>query len=365
MIRILRQIGKKGYHNIKYIHHKILDKTFARLIKEYVEQLPYNPKAQINRKLVEGDSGVTPLRTDNAKEIGLAQIRRTPTLRAYFAILDFVKKGGKLIYMPMWPGLPRPEEVKMYSGAGYATLEPSDYLKVIPTIPLSLTDLLPIGRFYPLNIGKKYDFIIVTWVGDIKHKRWDIVLKLIERLCPSFKMAVIAYRGRIYDKRDLEIIDKYTENGQLTFINSLVSKKEFPKMLNQSKVMIIPNEWDNHPRVIDQALLCNVPLAVNRNIYGGKMLITEKTGKLAAPEKLCDCAIWVLENLAGKKIKTREWYLKNHGPYNAIKEYTRFINNIFNVNYRVVYPEDKEFVLKKEYASSISDLPYDYNDILA
>ena len=364
MARVIKQIAKKGYHNIQYVYYKILDKTFARLIMKYVEWLPYNPKAGINRRLVVGASGVTPLRAGNAKEIGLVQVRRTPTLKAYLAILNFVKKGGKLIYMPMWPGLPRPEEVKMYSGAGYATLEPSDYLKVIPTIPLSLTDLLPIERFYPLNIGKKYDFIIVTWVGDIKHKRWDIVLKLIERLCPSFKMAVIAYRGKSYNKKDLEIINKYTENGQLTFIKSWVSKKEFPKILNQSKVMIVPNEWDNHPRVIDQALLCNVPLAVNKNIYGGKALITENTGKLAAPEELGDCAVWVLENLAEKKITTREWYLKNHGPYNAIRKYTRFINNIFNVNYRVVYPEDREFILKKEYASSIGDLPYDYEDIL-
>jgi len=331
---------------------------------KYVEQLPYNPKAGINRKLVEGASGVTPLRTDNDKDIGLVQVRHTPTLRAYLAILYFVKKGGKLIYIPMWAGLPRAEEVKMYSAAGYATLEPPDYLKIIPTIPLSLTDFLPIGRFYPLNIDKKYDFIIVTWVGDIKHKRWDIVLKLIEKLCPSFKMVVIAYRGRIYDKKDLEIISKYTENGQLTFIKYWVSKEEFPKILNQSKVMIVPNEWDNHPRVVDQALLCNVPLAVNRNIYGGKRLITERTGKFAAPEKLCDCAVWVLENLAEKRIKTREWYLKNHGPYNAIRKYTQFINNIFGVNYRVVYPEDREVILKKKYASSIGDLPYNYDDIL-
>lgn len=364
MIRTIRQIVKKGYHSISYGYCKMLDKTFTRLIMKYVELLPYNTKARINRKLVKGSSGVTPLRTDNDKDIGLVQVRHTPTLKGYLAILYFVKKGGKLIYMPMWAGLPRPEEVKMYSAAGYATLEPPNYLKIIPTIPLSLTDLLPIGRFYPLNIEKKYDFIIVTWIGDIKHKRWDIVLKLIEKLCPSFKMAVIAYRGRIYNKKDFGIISKYTENGQLTFIKYWISKEEFPKILNQSKVMIVPNEWDNHPRVIDQALLCNVPLAVNRNIYGGKRLITETTGKFAAPEKLCDCAVWVLENLAKKENKTREWYLKNYGPYNAIRKYTQFINNIFDVNYKVVYPEDREFMLKKEYASSIGDLPYNYGDIL-
>lgn len=364
MIGIVRQIVKKGYHSIKCAYCKMLDKTFTRLIMKYVERLPYNPKAGINRKLVEGSSGVTPLRTDNDEDIGLVQVRHTPTLKGYLAILYFAKKGGKLIYMPMWAGLPRPEEVRMYSAAGYATLEPANYLKIIPTIPLTLTDLLPIGRFYPLNIDKKYDFIIVTWVGDIRHKRWDVVLKLIEKLCPAFKMVVIAYRRGNVNKKDSEIIDRYTDKGQLTFVDTWVSKAEFPKILNQSKVMVVPNEWDNHPRVIDQALLCNVPLAVNRNIYGGKKLITETTGRFAAPEKLCDCAVWVLENLAEKKIKTREWYLKNHGPYNAIRKYTQFINNIFDVNYKVVYPEDREFMLKKEYASSIGDLPYNYDGIL-
>lgn len=160
--------------------------------------------------------------------------------------------------MPMWAGLPKPEEVKMYSGAGYATLSPAEYLKAIPTTSLSLTDFLPIGRFCPLNMDKEYDFMIVTWAGDIKHKRWG----------PSFKMVVIAYKGNIY-RKELNIINKYKENGQLTFINFLVSKDEFPKILNQSKVMVVPSEWDNHPRIMDQALLCNVPLAVNINIYGG------------------------------------------------------------------------------------------------
>lgn len=362
MIKMIRTI-KQGYHNIEHGYYKILDKTLAKLILKYVDQIPYNPKASINRKLVEGASGVTPLRTDNDKDIGLAQVRRTPTLKAYLAILDFVKKGGKLIYMPMWAGLPRPGEVKMYSGAGYATLEPTEYLKAIPTVPLSLTDLLPIGRFCPFNMDKEYDFIIVTWSGDIKHKRWDIVLKLIDRLCPSFKMVVIAYKGNTY-RRELKIINKYKENGQLTFINSWVSKDEFPKILNQSKVMIVPSEWDNHPRMMDQALLCNVPLAVNTNIYGGKKLINEITGKLASPENLDECGVWVLENLAERGVNTRAWYLKNHGPYNAIRKYTRFINDIFGTDYRVVYPEDKDFILKKEYMMSIGDLPYDYDDIL-
>ena len=361
MVELERKI-KWIYHEIEHIYYKLLDKTLAKLILRYVDQMPYNPKAVINRELVKGASGVTPLRTDDRKDIGLAQVRRTPTLKAYLAIFDFVKKGGKLIYIPMWAGIPRPEEVRMYSGAGHATLSPAEYLKVIPTVPLSLTDFLPMGRFYPLKINKKYDFIIITWGGDIKHKRWDIVLELIERLCPSFKMVVIAYKGTI-SKKDLKIINKYKEDGQLTFINSWVSKDEFPKILNQSKVMIVPSEWDNHPRIMDQALLCNVPLAVNKDIYGGKKLITERTGGLAPPEKLAECAVWVLENLAEKGVETRTWYLKNHGSYNAFREYTKFVNDIFDTNYRVVYPENKSFILEKDYLLSIGDLPDDYDDV--
>lgn len=48
----------------------------------------------MNRKLIEGASGVTPLVTNGNRDIGLAQVRRTPTLKAYFAILEFVKKAA-------------------------------------------------------------------------------------------------------------------------------------------------------------------------------------------------------------------------------------------------------------------------------
>jgi hypothetical protein len=220
---------------------------------------------------------------------------------------------------------------------------------------------LPIGRFNPKAVEKEYDFLIITWARDVYHKRWDIVLELIEKLCPKYKMCVLAYEGSP-SKKDLMIIKKYEKIGQLKFINKWVKKEEFPLLMEKCRVLIVPNEVDNQPRIIDQALLLNIPLAVNENLYGGKKLISERTGKFSPPAKLAECAEWVLRNLAGKT-ETRSWYLKNYGPYNAARKYTAFINKVFGTDYRLVCMEDSGFMFTPEYMNSIVGLPENYQDL--
>jgi hypothetical protein len=338
-------------------YHKI-----ARIVKD----TPFNPKAVFPLDFEVKNSGLCRLIVCKSKDkspapIGIVQIKNKLTKMALKKMYSFAKQGGKFVAIPMYPGIPTRQQVKICSLTGYTTLKPADYLKQIPNISLGITDFLPIGRFNPKTIEKEYDFLIITWARDIYHKRWDIVIKLIEELCPRYKILILAYQGKPSNK-DLTIIKKYEASGQLKFINQWISKEEFPILMQKCKVLIVPSEKDNQPRILDQALLSNIPLAVNKNLYGGKKLICERTGKLSPPENLAECSEWVLQNLANKT-ETRSWYLQYYGPYNATRRYTAFINKVFGTNYRLVCMEGYEFMFTPKYMNSIDGLPEDYQDL--
>ena len=335
-------------------------------IAHTVKAISFNPKAIFPSDFKFKGSGLCRIVACRPKDkypalIGIVQIKNRLTKKALKEAYSFAKKGGKFVAIPTYPGIPTRQQVKICSFSGYTTFKPAGYLKKIPHIPLGVTDFLPIGRFNPKAIKKEYDFLIITWARDIYHKRWDITLKLIEELCPKHKMCVLAYTGSPA-KQDLPIIKKYENKGQLKFINQWVSKEEFPVLMQKCRVLIVPSEKDNQPRIMDQALLLNIPLAVNENIYGGKKLICEKTGRLSSPENLAECAKWVLQNLAGKT-ETRSWYLKHYGPYNAARHFTAFINKVFGANYRLICVEGVEFMFTSEYINSIVGLPEEYQDL--
>ena len=336
-------------------------------ISHIVKNTHFNQKAVFPSDFEIGNSGLCRLVACGPKDefpvsIGIAQVKGRLTKMALREAYSFAKKGGKFICIPTRSGIPNKQQIKICFLAGYTTLKPANHLKQIPNIPLGMTDFLPIGRFYPLpNIRKKYDFFMVTWARDIRHKRWDIVVQLIEELCPNYKICVVAYKG-IPSRRDFNIINKFVKKRNLTFINKWVSKKDFPVLMNSSKVLIVPSEWDNQPRIMDQALLCNIPLAVNEDLSGGKKLICERTGKLASSNNLVECSKKVLQNLAGKT-ETRSWYLQHFGPYNAARRYTTFINKVFGTNYRLVCMEGYEFMFTSKYMDSINGLPEDYKDL--
>ncbi len=321
-------------------------------IKKNVSQKKYNVKSYFDSNSLGKYTGVFKFQSEKGS-CGLIGVRRTPTDEAYRRIESFTRRGGKLIYLPMYPEIPKPKEVPMYTIIGYASLNPSKYLVKSNNINLSTTDFYPIGRFYPMKeVKKKYDFLIVTWAKSYVGKRWDLVIQIIKKLCPHYHLCLLTYKGTPL-KSDQKIINTFEKSGNLTYINHNVSKEEFPILLNSAKVLIVPNEWDNHPRIMDQALLCNVFLVVNKNIYGGQKLVTNLTGVLSQPNKISLNAIKVLKRANGT-LETREWYLNHYGPYNATIKLTKFVNKVFKTNFKIIYGEETEHMYKREYIEKIN-----------
>lgn len=329
---------------------KIVD-MLRKKIKKNVVKIPYNKNIIFNDRGLPNDCGVYKFISKEGNT-GLVGVKHDPSLKALFRMLSFTAAGGKLIYLPMYAGIPTEENVEMYSIIGHATDTPADYLKKAKTINIVNGDFVPPGRFYPMpDIEKKYDFLIATWAGDIIHKHWDLVMEMIPTLCENHKLCLIVYKGRIKsDER--EIINKFIKTENLILLERWTTKDEFPILLNESRILIVPSEWDNKPRVLDQALLCDVPVVVNKNIYGGHKFITEKTGCSALPHELGNASLALLQNSAGK-IQTRAWYLENHGPYNAAIKLTKLVNETFNADFKLIYEDKRKFLFEKEYIKEI------------
>lgn len=336
---------------IKNAIRKKIVNSIREKIKKNVARVPYNKNAIFNDKGLPIACGAYRF-ISNEGNTGLAGLRHDPSLKALLRMLSFTAAGGKLIYLPMYAGIPTPENVEMYSIIGHATDTPVDYLKKARTINIVNGDFVPPGRFYPMpDVEKKYDFLIATWAGDILHKHWDLVMEMLPLLCDNHKLCLIVYKGNIKDS-EREIINKFIKNGNLFLIEKWTTKEEFPIRLNESRILIVPSEWDNKPRILDQALLCDIPIVVNENIYGGRKFINEKTGYLGAPHDLANVSLRLLKNLNEKK-HTRSWYLENHGPYNAAIKLTKLVNETFNADFKLIYEDKRKFLFEKEYIKRI------------
>ena len=55
--------------------------------------------------------------------------------------------------------------------------------------------------------------------------------------------------------------------------------------MSKCKFLFLPNIRDASPRVLTEALVVDVPVLVNKKIYGGTKYVNENTGELFSDEK--------------------------------------------------------------------------------
>jgi glycosyltransferase involved in cell wall biosynthesis len=118
-----------------------------------------------------------------------------------------------------------------------------------------------------------------------------------------------------------------------------LSKDEYARKVQESKLALFPNRLDASPRVIPQCLACNVPVIVNKDIYGGLQYVTEKTGA-AVPVKDFLKVIPELLRRYDQFQEARTFYLDNFGFYTTAHKLAQFVNKQFQTNYTLLYSEE-------------------------
>jgi hypothetical protein len=330
---------------LELVTDKIKSRKEKKLIKKIVlnaSSIPYNPDA-----IYTGDKNRLILCENGTS--GLIQLRRKQNIKELEEILEFTSHGGKVVCLPMFAGVPTPEYVPMLLCSGYTSEKVPEQIKNIPNINLGDMDFhTTLQRSFPLNKDEKkeFDFINCTWADNIKEKRWDLALELVEQLCKKHTMALIVYKNQIPEK-DMYRMHPFIKSGKLKLFPEILPKEEFSRLIRLSRVGIVNSEWDARPRYLDQLLLSDVPVLLNENIYGGQNFVREGSGEVVSPEKLAETGALMLKQLDRYK-GMRERYLKKHGPYNAVKKLTYFINKILNQNFKYLLPQmAKQFFTKK------------------
>ena len=207
--------------------------------------------------------------------------------------------------------------------------DPKKYIKSeMPRILISESDFCNSEVYCPnRHIEKKYDFIYLCpkdsdkncdgWVS--VNKNWELAKKCLEILCGSFKLT-----GLLVGRKGCQI-PKVCDG--LVETTDFLSQNELIKSYRQSRFIFIPNQSDASPRILTEALCCNIPAIVNYNILGGWKYINKKTGAFFKNETDISKAI---EHVINFNTTPRDNFLNNWGEENTGRQFKKFIEENFS-----------------------------------
>lgn len=126
-------------------------------------------------------------------------------------------------------------------------------------IPESKMNLIPaiyvdLDIFKPLGLGKKYDLIFIGRL--VKNKGVNLFLEAVKILNCK---AVIVGDGPLKEKLKIKI-KKLKLKDKVILYGWAKDQAEVAKLLNQSKILIMPSYNEGGPRVIIEAMACGLPI---------------------------------------------------------------------------------------------------------
>jgi len=207
---------------------------------------------------------------------------------------------------------------------------PKNKIVYIPSFYIDL------GTFKPLNLPKEYDIVFVGRL--VKNKGVELLLEAIKFIVhrSSFMVkCLIVGDGplrKVYEQRTMN----HELKDNISFYGWAKDQQEIAKLLNQSKVLVIPSYNEGGPRVAIEAMACGLPvittkvgLMVDIIKEGENGLFTDWTAKEIA-EKI----IRLLKDaeLQNKFSKAGLELVKQFERKEAIKNYAEKLHSLIRIN---------------------------------
>ena len=178
------------------------------------------------------------------------------------------------------------------------------------------------------TIEKKYDFIYICLKVDEKqskcddwatyNKNWKLAKKCLDIFCNKFKL-----KGLLIGRKGCDLPNgcSYMES------TNMLNHSELQKAYNQSKFIFIPNEKDASPRVLTEALSCNLACLVNKNILGGWKYVDEQhTGEFVTNEKDVAASVEkLLEGIKTNRYDPSDYYISKYSVENSGRRLRDFL----------------------------------------
>jgi GR25 family glycosyltransferase involved in LPS biosynthesis len=199
-------------------------------------------------------------------------------------------------------------------------------LDKVPTIDIAESDFKHKEWYTPSPDLKEYDFIYSCAKDDdacsdgwqAYNRNWSLFKKVMPILFGKYKL-----KGLLVGRKNCDIDEKYKKYATVT---DFLPYWDFIDKMKKSRFIMIPNYSDASPRVITEALALDLPVLMNRNIYGGWKYINNQTGEFFSNEDNFEPA---LIKILSYNYKPREWFFDNYGDYNTGIKLKNFIKGIF------------------------------------
>jgi GR25 family glycosyltransferase involved in LPS biosynthesis len=199
-------------------------------------------------------------------------------------------------------------------------------LQNIPTIDIAESDFKSKEWYTPSPDIKDYDFIYSCTKDDdyctdgwqSYNRNWKLFKKLMPILFGKYKL-----KGLLVGRKNCDIDEKYKKYVTLT---DFLPYWDFIDKMKKSRFIMVPNYSDASPRVITEALALDLPVLMNKNIYGGWKYINNQTGEFFSNENDFEPA---LLKILSYNYKPRKWFFDNYGNYNTGIKLKNFIKGIF------------------------------------
>ena len=219
----------------------------------------------------------------------------------------------------------------------YCFRNPDDYIKpTIPKLLLSESDFCDTTVYKPNHMPKKYDFIYVCTKSDgcydwaSLNKNWKLGKRCLKILCDDYNL-----KGVLIGRKGCDLGIK---NKHLITATDFVSQSQLIDYYNQSKFIFVPNQTDASPRVLTEALSCNIPAFLNKNILGGWKYINKYTGEFFTNESDLKTSLdRLLKNI--EYYKPRNHYINTYTYKHSGKVFKKFIKDHFSDRINVDYYE--------------------------
>jgi hypothetical protein len=216
------------------------------------------------------------------------------------------------------------EIIKSMKGWLHCSRDP-DFLPGMPKLLFSESDVPFINNVKPKNLVKKWD-VIYNCGSEEKfhtyHKNWNLAKKCFKKMVDAGYKILIVRRTKMDKKEE--------EHPNISFIE-FAEYYKFVDLIEQAKVLFISGISDASPRVITEALIKNVPVLVNKDIFGGWKYINNHTGSFFTDENdVVSKLTHMIKRVDKGEYHTRKWF-----------EETQFVDGVPKAGIRL-----KEFITK-------------------
>lgn len=200
-------------------------------------------------------------------------------------------------------------------------------LKNVPKLEIAESDFFNI-KYYKPNKKKEYDFIYLCR-SDNKNckpgwqsvnRNWELAKKCLPIMCEKFGLKGVLI-GRIN-------CDYTPKCKKMLTVKDFMKYWDFVNLIAKCKFIFVPNISDASPRVITEALCVDVPVLVNKNIYGGWKYVNEHTGEFFNDENDIEKQLSKLLSNLGN-YKPREFYKNNYGMERSGKKLKKFVKKLY------------------------------------